>query len=106
MKKITIILLITITVIALKAQEQTLTQMFDSVFQHVNRTDATTGILYERVLPFSALHKFTGNTPDTANYDRFMQAYFEMYHAAFDIAQRLPFDIKITFAQLFNNHLN
>jgi hypothetical protein len=27
-------------------EEQTFTEMFDSVFQHVSRTDAVTGILY------------------------------------------------------------
>ena len=42
MKKIIIILLITITATTLSAQEQTFTQMFDNVFIYVNRTDAAT----------------------------------------------------------------
>lgn len=34
---------------------QTYTHAFDSVFAHISRADATTGILYERVIPFGNL---------------------------------------------------
>jgi hypothetical protein len=35
------------------ASAQSYTQAFDSVFQHVDLSHTSTGILYERVLPFS-----------------------------------------------------
>jgi hypothetical protein len=59
MKRHFIYLLIAITAgsNAINAQEQTYTQMFDSVFIHVSRREAT-GILYNRVLPFSGLYRF------------------------------------------------
>ena len=75
------ILLTMISVTTLKAQESTFTQMFDSVFYHVSKTDATTGILYNRVLPFSGLARFT--LTDTSNFNVFWQAYSELYEAAF-----------------------
>jgi hypothetical protein len=53
MKKIITILLITISATALKAQNQTFAQMIDSIFQFVSKVDASTGILYNRVLPRS-----------------------------------------------------
>ncbi|MDR3046288.1 MAG: putative lipase, partial [Bacteroidales bacterium] len=91
MKKQLIFLLITVlfSVNVLHAQMQSFTQMFDSLLMHVSRVDATTGILYNRVLPFSGLAKFT--QPDTANADIFVQAYSELYEAAFVPAARLPF---------------
>jgi hypothetical protein len=57
MKKIIPILLIFSLVTVSKAQEQTFSQAIDSIFQHVSRVDATTGILYNRVISiFSAYH--------------------------------------------------
>jgi len=91
MKRIIIILLITITATTLQAQEQTFTQMYDSVFMNVSRVDATTGILYNSVIPFSGLYKFT--EPDTANSEIFIQAYNELYNAAFLPFSRLPFEV-------------
>ena len=73
---------IIISATTLKAQEQTFTQMFDSVFQHVSRVDATTGILYNRVLPFSNLKQFSSSNPDTANMYQFLHGYSELYNAA------------------------
>ncbi|GHV34408.1 hypothetical protein FACS1894178_1850 [Bacteroidia bacterium] len=78
----------------LKAQEQTFTQMFDSVFQYVSRTDATTGILYNRVLPFSGFStKYCNNdVNDTANSSLFFQAYMEMYNSSFLPTNALSFN--------------
>ena len=90
MKKIITILLITITATVVQAQERTFTQLFDSVFMNVSRTSATTGILYNRVLPFSGLSRFTAL--DTANSEVFKQAYSELYRAAFLPLSKLPFD--------------
>jgi hypothetical protein len=78
----------------LQAQtEQTYTESFDSVFQYVSRTQATTGILYERVVPFANLLNFNSNlnaSVDTSSYYHFAQAYSELYRAAFNISARLP----------------
>ncbi|MCL2311722.1 MAG: hypothetical protein FWC41_04430 [Firmicutes bacterium] len=70
--------------------EKTYTEMFDSVFSVVSRTQATTKILYERVFPFANL---TSSTMDTSNYTRFIQAYSELYRAAFEPSARLPYNV-------------
>lgn len=44
---------------------QTYTHAFDSVFAHISRADATTGILYERVLPFGNLTQYNSQYGDT-----------------------------------------
>ena len=45
-----------LSVASIKAQSYT--EAFDSVFTYVSRNDATTGILYERVMPFGNLTKY------------------------------------------------
>jgi len=97
MKRTIIILLLAVSATTLKAQEQTFTQMFDSVFQYVSRADATTGILYNRVIPFSNLTQFSGNNPDTVDMYRFLYGFHELYNAAFDTInfQSPPLTLKI-----------
>jgi hypothetical protein len=95
MKKTLILLLTTVvvSVTALQAQQmQTYSEIIDSMFQHVSRVDATTGILYERMMPFAGLQRFTPTNADTADADRFIQAFFELYGAAFLPSVRLPYD--------------
>jgi hypothetical protein len=59
MKKSLPIFLITFIALSLQAQtQQTYTQNFDSIFANVSRTDATTGILYDRVVPFATPYGF------------------------------------------------
>jgi hypothetical protein len=91
MKRKLFYLIVTMSVtISVKAQ-QDYTAMFDSVFQYVSRNSATTGVLYERVLPFAGLSRFgvNVNSTDTINSDVFLQGYSEMYNAAFDLSKRL-----------------
>ncbi|MDR3046284.1 MAG: hypothetical protein LBU51_01555 [Bacteroidales bacterium] len=66
---------------ALQAQFQNFTQTFDSVMMHVSRADATTGILYDRVIPFAGVPRFSqwASQKDTANADRFLLAYNEHF---------------------------
>jgi len=73
MKKI--IILTSLIVSASIVRAQSLTEIFDEVFQNVSRADATTGILYERVLPFAGLYNFNSNISpvDTSNKEHFMQ---------------------------------
>jgi len=48
MKRIIIFFTIIVSVFSLQAQtKQTYTEAFDSTFRNINRTQATTGILYE-----------------------------------------------------------
>jgi hypothetical protein len=59
----------------------------------VNRTGITTGILYDRVVPFANLVNFNSNVNpavDTGHFSHFIQAYSELYRAAFDARGRLP----------------
>ena len=67
--------------------------MFDSLFIHIRRADASTGILYDRVVPFANITDFTiYPTLDTSQNQHFIQSYSELYRAAFLPAARLPFN--------------
>ena len=87
MKKLSLIFAMTFISLSLHAQtEKTYTEMFDSVFSVVSRTQATTGILYERVFPFANLVNYNSifnPTVDTSNFTHFIQSYSELYRAAF-----------------------
>lgn len=87
MKKLIFIFAMAIASLPLQAQiEQTYTEVFDSIFINVSRVQATTGILYERVVSFADLVNFNFNvnaSVDTSNYHHFMQSYSELYRAAF-----------------------
>lgn len=80
------ILLVALTILSVSVKAQTYTQAFDSVFFHISRADATSGILYERVLPFGNLTNFNSQiaAPDTSNYSHFLRAYRELYYATFN----------------------
>ena len=73
MKKV--IILTALIVSANSIYAQSLTEIFDGIFQNVSRADATTGILYERVLPFAGLYNFNSSVSsvDTSNKEHFMQ---------------------------------
>ena len=59
MQKFILFLAMTFIFLSLHAQAgQTYTEMFDGVFSVVSRTQATTGILYERVVPFANLTNY------------------------------------------------
>jgi hypothetical protein len=69
------------------------TEAFDNAFRNISRVEVTTGILYERVLPFARLYNFNSNIyplVDTSNLDHFIQAYSELYEAAFLPSKTLP----------------
>jgi hypothetical protein len=87
-----IFLSINITVLSTlpPTEPKTYTEMFDSVFSVVSRVQATTGILYDRVVPFANL---VNSTLDTSNYIHFIQAYSELYRAAFDSMTRLSLNV-------------
>jgi len=97
MRKIVILTTLIISLTTISAQISDpfdYTEVFDHVFRNVSRTDATTGILYERVVPFAQLHKFNSNLSiiDTSSREHFMQAYKELYKASFQSVNSLPFD--------------
>lgn len=60
----------------------TYTKMADSLLFPVSKSQITTGILYDRVMPFAGLHAF--KSTDTASYLYFFQAYSELYSAAYN----------------------
>ncbi|MDR2927183.1 MAG: hypothetical protein LBV41_03110, partial [Cytophagaceae bacterium] len=98
MKKYTLLFAMAIMGLSLHAQMgQTYTEQFDSVFVNVSRTQAATGILYERVVPFANLTNFDSNVNalvDTSNYRHFIQSYSELYRAAFISSARLPHTVE------------
>lgn len=86
--------------------EQTYTEKFDSIFVNISHAQATTGILYDRVVPFSNLTNYNSNTNssvDTSNYSHFIQSYSELYRAAFINSARLPHTIDSFKEQAYNN---
>jgi len=96
MKSFPIIFSFCLLSFVLQAQEQKSTNPFDHVFRNVNKVDATTGILYERVIPFAQLHKFNSKLlpVDTSNCRHFFQAYLELYKANFlPVQNYFPFDV-------------
>ena len=72
MKKLKIFFTLIVLTLSLQAQtKQTYTEAFDSIFVNVSRVQATTGILYERVVPFANLVNFNSNVNslvDTSDY--------------------------------------
>lgn len=82
MKRIIIILFVFSVFASTSAQSYT--QSFNEVFQHVDLSHTSTGILYERVLPFSNLVSYVTNIShpeDTCDYWQFVMAYDELYRA-------------------------
>ena len=81
-----VFLIITFIIVTIYVKAQTYTHAFDSVFAHISRADATTGILYERVLPFGNLTQYNSQEcmPDTSNHTHFLRAYYELCHATFN----------------------
>jgi len=82
MKKISIISILIITVgLKIEAQNQTYTQMFDSLFSNVPYSTVVSGILHDRVADFSDIEHFNRQSTDTSSYTRFIQAYSELNRA-------------------------
>ena len=75
---------------------KTFTYEFDSVMRNVNYENAATGIIYDRVVPFANLTNYNSNErePDTANADVFVQAYSELYRAAYVNDVRFPLSVE------------
>ena len=98
MKQSVLFFAMTVITFSLQAQtEKTYTEAFDSVFINISRADATTGILYERVVPFANLLNYNSRVSasiDTSNYSHFIQAYSELYRAAFNPSARLPWTLE------------
>lgn len=72
------------------------TETFDSVFSHISRTDATTGVLYNRVLPFSNATSFNSlinSSVDTITSEDFLQSCYELYLSAFNPSANVLPDI-------------
>jgi hypothetical protein len=62
----------------------------------LNKTQIPTGIIYEAVLPWARLDKFTGTaSADTSNTIHFVQAYTELYNSKFNNTGMLhPVDLE------------
>lgn len=82
-KQLTFCLILTFCAVKLCGQTgYTYTQLADSLLSPLNKTQATTGVLYDRVFPVAGLHVF--NATDTSSFWHFFQAYGEMYDATFN----------------------
>lgn len=56
-------------------------EVVDSIMTPINKSQITTGILYDRVFPWASLHAFNA---DTSGYKHFLQASAELYQAAYN----------------------
>jgi hypothetical protein len=58
----------------------------DSLFAPLDKNRVTTGILYERVMPWADIDLFNLPSEDTfiSKYSYYCQAYFELYNAAYN----------------------
>jgi len=65
MKRLALIFVVIVASFSLRAQNQTYTQMFDSLFSNVPYSTVVSGILYDRVAPrwrkFATCASFTKN---------------------------------------------
>ena len=80
-------MVIILSSISAQTRQQTYTEAFDNAFRNISRTDATTGVLYDRVVPFANLVNFNSNVEvavDTSSFRHFIQSYSELYRASFD----------------------
>jgi len=75
-----IIILLIFSVFA-GASAQSYTQAFDSVFQHVDLSHTSTGILYERVLPLSNLVSYVTDIPSSCGHLRFLSVRYGLRRA-------------------------
>src|SRR3954471_9601318 len=56
----------------------------DSLFQNLDKSYVTTGVLYDRIYPYAMLHVFNSSYFDTTNVYHFKQGYYELYNAAYN----------------------
>lgn len=82
LKRVIAALLCLVLTKTLTAQISPFSNFADSVFQHLDKSPVTTGILYDRTYPLASLHAFNIQT-DTVNSELFEQSYFELYNAAY-----------------------
>jgi hypothetical protein len=64
----------------------------DSLLQHLNKAAITTGVLYDRVFPAASLHALNVSEADTTDHKYFLEAYSEMFSAAYNQAGWIPAD--------------
>lgn len=64
------------------AQQSFFTKAADSMLQHIDQTQVTSGYLYDRAFPLSEFPSFNHNT-DTSTAEYSLQAYLELYQAAY-----------------------
>ncbi|MFC5285336.1 T9SS type A sorting domain-containing protein [Pedobacter alpinus] len=75
------------TTIAMSTQNNSnlsYTETVDSLFQHLDKTGASTGILYDRVLPIASLQDFNFSNSDTSSHWHFIQSYSEIIRATYN----------------------
>jgi len=83
MKKVIFLFTVFCCLCRLSAIAQSYTQSVDSLFIHLNKSVITTGILYDRALPFASVNLVNKYQPDTTNHGYFIEAYNEMYNSAY-----------------------
>ena len=78
------------------SQENFYVQKTDSMFMYLDKTPITSSILYNRAYPFAELHSFS-LAADTSEARWIEQAYFELYHSAYN---KTPFILPSDFEDI------
>jgi hypothetical protein len=99
-------LLLPIFIISLNtlAQNQDYTAQVDYYFQHLDKSQVPTGILYERVFPAADVGRFTNTSIDTTSAFHFFTAFDELQTA--DYTGRCGQQNDIFFATYSNFKIN
>ncbi|WP_419802358.1 T9SS type A sorting domain-containing protein [Mucilaginibacter sp.] len=104
MKKILLFVLVILASLTVRSQTlKDYTQTADSCFSNLNKSGITTGILYDRIYPLAALPIFNQNYADTSSKVHLIQAYSELFYAAYSNAGMI---IPDTLSQRITNKLN
>ncbi|MDR3046296.1 MAG: hypothetical protein LBU51_01625, partial [Bacteroidales bacterium] len=74
-------------------ENQTYTEAFDSIYQHVNFNNVPSNILYNRVFSFAGLPYYNRQNSDTSSYWHFIQAYSELQRASLSTNSHLPIPV-------------
>jgi len=87
-REVTLFLLLSLLQQQVAAQDTSFTQTMDYILAPLDKNRIPTGILYERVMPWANidLYNDAGQNPPPCNFDFFMQAYNELFIAAYNKA--------------------
>ncbi len=105
-KALLFIAMILLQVNILVAQTSQYTREIDSLYTNIDKSQITTGLLYDRVIPMTSLHTFNSLYPDTSYGAHFTQAWHELFSSAYNNSNLLtPDNLSNKIDEYLNNDL-